>query len=216
MGPRHAAGQQGRGDRFWHKCSLEQSEKWANKAHRQTIAFSHGNLFIPPTCNATKGLIEEKTLLMRAYINSSPIAAVALKTVATTILPCNPHLICQRTHPRSRHSHNVKALHRCLELWRMGKVDQLLGEAWSIQKRMHNTYSKKERTQDRAGQFADKMRQGQVKWLQLPSLWQWMAGNQVYYLLMRKHVISSKINIQMPDLRHLKRNCLGNIILHMM
>lgn len=160
-GERQGQGDQGedasRELRFWQRWTLEETEEWVRDAYNHVVTFSPNNVFEAPRCNATKTLIEEKTYLIRAYNNSTQIAPYALK-----ILAILPHLICQRTHKKSKQSEDVKAVQRRMELWRKGDVRKLLDEAKTLQERLGRRNSRKKDSNDRARNFADKMRQGKV------------------------------------------------------
>ena len=78
--------------KFWQKWEPQVAESWLENAYRRIISFTPGNIFTPPKCNATKSLIEEMTLLVREYTNSSPIASLVFKILAILI-----NLICQIT-----------------------------------------------------------------------------------------------------------------------
>lgn len=143
--------------RFWQRWTHEEAENWIHDAYNQIATFSPNNIFEPPRCNATKALIEEKTFLIRAYTNSTQIAPLALKILAVL-----PHLICQRTHRTSKRSEDIKAVQRRMELWKRGDVSKLLDEARTLQQRLHKGKGRKNNSNDRARDFAEKMRQGKV------------------------------------------------------
>ncbi|XP_076047439.1 uncharacterized protein LOC143028975 [Oratosquilla oratoria] len=143
--------------RFWQTWQQSRAKEWLDDTYNRIIAFSPGNLFTPPKCNASKRLIEEMTNLLRAYINSSLYAPMVFKTLAIL-----PHLTCQRTHRKSKHSENVQALQRRMEKWEKGEVEQLLMEAEAIQDRLNKGINRKKSPEDKARNFADKMRQGKV------------------------------------------------------
>ena len=147
----------GHSARFWQSWNVEAALEWVNSAYTQIVSFSQGNLFDPPKCGATKTLVEEMTLLIRAYTNTSHAAPLALKTLAVL-----PHLMLQRTHRKSKGSENVKAVQRRIELWKKGEVKQLLSEAVALQERLIKGKSRDKETTDKNRIFGETMRQGKV------------------------------------------------------
>ena len=146
-----------REQRFWQRWNEQEAKDWVEEAYKRVVTFSPGNIFEPPKCNATKLLIEESTFLIRAFTTKTAIAPFALKTLALL-----PHLICQRTHRKSKTAEDTKAVRRRMELWRQGEVSKLLDEASALQKRLKNGKNHTRGSEDRARNLADKMRQGKV------------------------------------------------------
>ena len=101
-------------------------------------------------------MIRETTFLIREYIRESHLSAHALKTLAIL-----PHLLCQRTHEKSRTTEDRKALERRLELWEKGDVQNLVKEAETLQRKVKKNIGKK-KEEDKAKKFASLMKQGKV------------------------------------------------------
>ena len=116
---------------IWKNLNIEHAKSWVNKAYDEIVRWSASNLFEPPMCDATKGMIKEMTLLLHNYNNDSPVAPIALKALAVI-----PHLFCQRTHQKSKYNENTEAMRRRLELWEKGELNNLLDEARALQSRM--------------------------------------------------------------------------------
>ena len=125
-------------NRFWERWPLDEAQEWTNNTYKEVVAFSPANLFVPPSCNATKRIIEEKSRLIKEYVNASPIAHIALKTLAII-----PHLFFQRTHKNAKKSDNIRAVQRRIEKWNRGEVDELVQEAKAIQSRLGKRKGKK-------------------------------------------------------------------------
>ena len=132
----------------------EEAKTLTENIYNKLIAFSPSNLFSIPKCNATKELIKEFEFLIKEYTNGTYLQPIALKTLAIL-----PHLICQRTHAKSKASDDIKAMKRRMELWKRGDVLGLLKEAKELQGRRRKSNSKVKKT-DKFMKFANQMKQG--------------------------------------------------------
>ncbi|XP_063588678.1 uncharacterized protein LOC134765814 [Penaeus indicus] len=83
-------------------------------------------------------------------------APIALKIAAIL-----PHLICQKTHRKSKTTDNVKAMRRRMEKWKTGNIHGLLKEAEALQNKIKKISAKKKEL-DNCRKFANLMQQGKV------------------------------------------------------
>ena len=142
--------------KYWESMTPERAKEITDSIYEKIVAFSPNNLFEVPRGNATKKMIREMTFLIRQYTGESPIQPFALKTLAIL-----PHLICQRTHEKSKTAEDRKAMERRLELWEKGEVQNLLKEAESLQGRARKNQGKMKEV-DKSKKFASLMKQGKV------------------------------------------------------
>lgn len=142
--------------RYWQTMSTIDAETVTENIYRKIVAFSPNNICEIPKCNATKELIKEIEFLIREYTNGTYLQPIALKIVAII-----PHLICQKTHDKSKTTENVKAIKRRMERWKEGDIHGLLEEAVALQNR-HNKSKAKKNEADKCRKFANLMQQGKV------------------------------------------------------
>ena len=142
---------------IWKNLAEEEITRWVDKAYHEIVGWSTGNLFEPPKCAATTTITKEMTVLLTNYNQDTPLAPFALKL--TFIMP---KLFFQKTHKKSKTSDNVKAVARRADLWLNNKLDELMEEARTIQKRLQNPSASNRTQKDKARNFADRMRQGNV------------------------------------------------------
>ena len=96
-------------------------------------------------------------VLLNNYNHDTPLAALALKVFFIL-----PKLFFQKTHRKSKTSENVKAVTRRIDLWQNNKLDELLDEARTIERRLPGLHHNKTPNADKARNFANKMRHGKV------------------------------------------------------
>ena len=142
--------------RYWQNRTPEEVKEMTDNFYKKIVAFSPNNIFEIPRGNATKKMIREMTFLIREFTGESQLATHALKTLALL-----PHLICQRTHEKSKTAEDRKAMARRIEMWEKGEIDKLVKEAESLQKRVKKNLGKKKK-EDMAKKFATQMKQGKV------------------------------------------------------
>ena len=142
--------------KYWEDTTPEQVKSLIDSIYERIVTFSPYSLFEVTRGNATKKMIREITFLLRQYTGESPLQPVALK-----ILAILPHLLCQRTHEKSKTAEDRKAMERRLELWEKGEVQKLLKEAETLQDRAKKKHGKK-KEMDKSKKFASLMKQGKV------------------------------------------------------
>ena len=133
--------------------SEEATNTWVTETYQEIVGWSSNNLFEPPNCAATNKVARELAALINCYVLDKPFAPYALHVFFLL-----PKLFFQRTHAKAKTSDNVKALKRRVDLWLNNKIDDLLEEARAIQKRLPRPSRSKEKKEDKARNFADKMR----------------------------------------------------------
>ena len=131
-------GTNGQEKRYWEGETPEAVKEVTDNIYKKIVAFSPNNIFEIPSGNATKKMIREMTFLIREYTRESHLSTSALKTLAIL-----PHLLCQRTHEKSRTGEDRKALERRMKKWEMGEVQSLVKEAETLQKRVKKNIGKK-------------------------------------------------------------------------
>ena len=89
------------------------------------------NTFSPPSGHSGTDFVRETTRLLRAYADKTPLERVALRAV--TVMP---GLMLQKPHPKAGTKEFVKHLSRRLNLWKEGRIQELLAEARAIQSRL--------------------------------------------------------------------------------
>ena len=146
-----------RGNLFWKGLEEEHAKKWVNDTYIEVVGWSANNLFEPPKCGAMTHIIKEMVSLLHNYNQNTPLAPLSLKTIFIF-----PHLFLQKTHQKSKSAEHVKALKRRTDMWQNNKLNDLLEEARTIQKRLPRLQNNGTDTKDKARKFADKMRQGNV------------------------------------------------------
>ena len=142
--------------RYWEGKTPEEVKVVTDNIYKKIVAFTPNNIFEMPSGNATKRMMREITFLAREYARESHLSESALK-----ILFILPHLLCQRTHEKSRTVEDRKALERRMQLWEKGEVQSLLKEAETLQKRVKKNVGRK-KDDDKSKKFASLMKQGKV------------------------------------------------------
>lgn len=140
----------------WKGLTEEATIKWVDETYLEIVGWPASNLCEPPRCAATVKIVKEMATLLNNFTQDTPYAPFALK-----VLFLLPKLIFQKTHLKAKISENVKAVTRRVELWSNNKLEELLEEARTIQRRIPRP-QKRDRQEDKARSFADKMRQGKV------------------------------------------------------
>ena len=113
------------------------------------------NIFMPPSGNATKSMMQEMVTLIKAWNDNTDLGKISLK-----MLMIMPALLLQKPFRKSKSRDHGAALKRRLETWREGKFLCLLSEGKTIQKRL----SSNQRTDNAQVQqrFSTLMREGKV------------------------------------------------------
>ena len=142
---------------IWKNLTEEEITGWVDRAYHEIIGWSTANLFEPPKCAATTTITKEMAVLLTNYNQNTFLAPFALKL--TFIMP---KLFFQKTHKKSKTSDNAKAVARRADLWLNDKLDELMEEARTIQKRLQNPSASNKTQKDKARSFADRIRQGNV------------------------------------------------------
>ena len=88
--------------------------------------------FPVPLGSPGKAFVSELARLFRAYAENSFLEITVLKAVSAA---CVLHL--QQAHLKYKPRGNTTHLTCCLELWKEGKIEDLLFEGRSIQQRLH-------------------------------------------------------------------------------
>ena len=95
--------------------------------------------------------------LLNDYNRDTRLAPVALK-----IFFILPKLFFQKTHRKSKTKENIQAVKRRVDLWINNKLEELVEEARTIQKRLPRQNQNRTGNVDKARKFANKMTQGKV------------------------------------------------------
>ena len=120
--------------------STEDSQEIFESIYEEIIHFTSQNLFIPPTGNSLKKMIEEMTSLLLNYVTDAPGKHMSLK-----MLMCMPKLLLQKPHSMSKTKENNEAFKRRMKTWVEGNYEDLLNEAKDIQKRQKKMAEDKSR-----------------------------------------------------------------------
>ena len=129
-----------------------------DKIYNHIISFKHRNMFELPQNNTTDHFMKEMTKLLSHYNSDSSIKKQALKLLM--ILPC---LLLQKVHSKAKTRENNNALRRRLDLWKQGKLEDLLSEAMAIQERLSDAHPQNGRAFDKARLFRQKMENGHIR-----------------------------------------------------
>ena len=114
------------------------------------------NIFMPPTGNTTKTMMQEMLKLMKSWNDHTELGKIAMH--ALMIMPA---LLMQKPFAKSKSRDHVAALKRRLEMWQEGDFVTLLREGITIQKRLASSRSKASGQQNRR-RFSVLMREGKV------------------------------------------------------
>ena len=96
-------------------------------AYAEVVHWRH-NLFLTPSGNAGKRFVAELARLFRAYAEGTALEAIALK--AAMVIPT---LLLQKPHAASKARDHAICLHRRLQLWLEGDINNLIIEGRTIQ-----------------------------------------------------------------------------------
>ena len=97
------------------------------------------NMFMPPLGKVGKGFIKELTRLLELFTNKTPWEPVALHMLHIFI-----PLMLQRPTFNSRYKENIQYLSARLHKWSEGRIDEILSECVTIQKRLGGALKNKE------------------------------------------------------------------------
>ena len=120
-----------------------------------TISTWVPNLFLLPSGKEGKAFIEELTIMLQHFIDKSTCQAFSL----TSFLIMVP-LLLQKPSKKSKTSEHKEHLKRRLDMWRQGKLSELLTECGLIQKRLQAGLRSNKQHTDRV--FTRLMLQGKV------------------------------------------------------
>lgn len=153
----HGVVDTGRGNFHWKGLAGEEATRWVDDTYHEVAGWCASNLFEPPKCGATTTVIKEMVTLLNNYMQDTPLQPIAMKAFFIF-----PHLFLQKTHQKTKQVENIEALRRRIELWQNNKIQDLREEARTIQNRLPKHHPKKSATEDKARNFADMMRLGNV------------------------------------------------------
>lgn len=77
-----------------------------------------------------KEFVLEMTRLFTAFVERSSLEPIAMQTVMSM-----PALLLQKPHKHSRVKDHIQSLKRHLELWKAGRIDELVQEGREIRQR---------------------------------------------------------------------------------
>lgn len=103
------------------------------------IVYWKRNLFMLPNGNAGKSYIRETTRLLNAWIENTPLRAIALEAIHIM-----PALLLQKPSQASKSKEHVEALNRRLTQWFKGDFMSLMDEAQTIQSRLPKVIKKQD------------------------------------------------------------------------
>ena len=146
------------------------------------------NLFMLPSGQAGKMFLEEMTKVASAWARGSPA-----QTVAMIMIMVMPALLLQKPSKRSKTADHIKALKTRLELWKEGKIEDLVNEAKAIQQRLEKSKSKQEQHEK---VFVRLMLQGKVS-----SAMKWIGHGATTILNPSEEVVSQLIT-KHPSAKH--------------
>ena len=115
------------------------------------------NIFELPRGKAGKDIIQELIRLMQLLNNKTTWESLSMDLLVIIFLP----LMLQKPSEKSKRKDHVRYLIKRLEVWKAGKIKDLVSECCTIQRRMLN--SKKHRQEFAATCFTRLMLQGKVK-----------------------------------------------------
>lgn len=142
--------------RYWQATTIDEAIRLTDTMYNKIVTFSPSNIFEIPKCNAAKEFIKEINFLLREYIHASHLQPLAFKAIAIL-----PHLICQRTHSKSKTTENVKAMERRMEMWKKGEITDLLRETQALQNKRRKTAANQIQ-RDIARRFSSMIKQGKI------------------------------------------------------
>ena len=114
------------------------------------------NIFKIPHGNTGKAFVSQLALLYNAFGTASALEPVALQ--ATIVMP---HLLLQKPHKGSKNKVHLECLKTRLELWKDGKIEELLKEGRAIQSRFPRT-PHKHLDENVARSFSNLMFEGKI------------------------------------------------------
>ncbi len=117
------------------------------------------NLFLTPSGKAGKRFTCELAKMFRSYAEGTALEPIALK--AAMIMPT---LLLQKPHESSKTREHVACLHRRLQAWQEGDINNLVIEGRTIQHRLKKYRRTSRESEQQIGRrFAKLMMQGKVK-----------------------------------------------------
>ena len=89
------------------------------------------NLFLLPSGKADKNFVSEMSRLLQAYADATSLESIALKPFVVLLV-----LVLEKPHARSKCRDHVQCVQRRLDLWHLGRFDELLREGRTLQNRL--------------------------------------------------------------------------------
>ena len=124
-----------------------------NEVYNEVVQWKR---FKIPHGNTGKAFVSQLALLYNAFGTASALEPVALQ--ATIVMP---HLLLQKPHKGSKNKVHLECLKTRLELWKDGKIEELLKEGRAIQSRFPHT-PHKQLDENVARSFANLMLEGKI------------------------------------------------------
>ena len=201
-----------RDDYIWGDRSAEVFTPMMEAAYQEVMHW-RPNLFVPPVGNAANDLVSEMTRLITNFVEKT-----AFERIALTAFFLLPHLVLQLPASR-RAAAKRKAMLRRMEMWRAGKIEDLLEEGRAIQDRLPSTQSKtgwkkgfvRLMLSARSSAAMRLLRKGSSKGV-LP-LDECLGGKTVQDILHEKHPSPTAANLEFLESAPLPRSQLGHSVL---
>ena len=124
-------------DLTWNGRQGKEFKNLIDSIYEEIIYLKKYNIFEPFQSNTLGQLVKEMTDPITYYNVDAPITKMALK-----IIMIMPSLLLQKLHPNAKSQENKEAFKRRMKLWADGKFEELMSEAKTIQKRLHNNQHK--------------------------------------------------------------------------
>jgi hypothetical protein len=117
------------------------------------------NLFMTPSGKAGDAFVSELARLYRSYGESTTLEPIAIMAAMAM-----PSLLLQKPFARSKTKDHIKCLEKRLEMWKEGRISELVVEGRCIQQRLGFRRSTKDDENEKLCRtFSTLMRQGKVK-----------------------------------------------------
>ena len=148
-----------RGTILWSESAVNENiQEDLQMAYDEVIRWRR-NLFMTPSGKAGDAFVSELARLYRSYGESTTLEPIAIMAAMAM-----PSLLLQKPFARSKTKDHIKCLEKRLEMWKEGRISELVVEGRCIQQRLGFRRSTKDDENEKLCRtFSTLMRQGKVK-----------------------------------------------------
>ena len=117
----------------WGDVNGMEVEKELDSIYKEVV-FWKKNLFLLPSGKVGKEFVAEMTRLVESFANATSLEGIAMKALVVFQV-----VVLQKPHAKSKSRDHIQCVQRRLELWKMGRFDDLVREGRTLQCRLNHS-----------------------------------------------------------------------------